>query len=524
MFVTNPGKNQITYTMKKQIVYLLLFAVGLLFISSPNAYTQDRMVFRYIDYGKLAHRSFGLEGNLALLNLWQEQPDYIQDIYSTAFSTLSVDPHATFADVAFPVLKTGRNQDFLKLCKEHGVTHSGGPMLGDISSSGAKVWMRTLKPAKVEVKVNVNGTEKTYGPVFSTEETDMAAIVEVTGLDAGTSYPYHVFIDGKPIHIEEQPYIRTAPQDSMSSKARIAFGTCYHRWGLSNQNLSDQISSRDPLALLLGGDIAAQDRRNHTGLHRADYLLRDFQPAWKNLVSSVPVYARWDDHDYFDNDLSNVPKGYTVEDKEAVWRVFRDSWNNPSYGFGEEGKGIFFRTRIGPADVIMLDHRYFREKGSFLGDKQMEWLKDQLLDCKGPFIILSGGTMWSDYVSDGKDSWGVYDPEGREEIFRFIEENHIGGVLLTSGDRHGARGFKIPRPSGYNFYEFEVASLGGWIGPLPIKAEWNTQLYGLAGEYAFGEFDIDATLPDPQVTFRLISGRDGTILYELTLTRSQLTP
>lgn len=46
---------------------------------------------------------------------------------------------------------------------------------------------------------------------------------------------------------------------------------------------------------------------------------------------------------------------------------------------------------------------------------------------------------------------GVNDPEGREELFSFIEENNISGVLLISGDRHGARGFTIPRKSDFGF-------------------------------------------------------------------------
>jgi len=77
-------------------------------------------------------------------------------------------------------------------------------------------------------------------------------------------------------------------------------------------------------------------------------------------------------------------------------------------------------------------------------------------------------------------------------------------VLLISGDRHGARGFRIPRPSGFSFYEFEAASLGGRKGPAVTDPEWTTQLYGFAEKYAFGEFTIDAGLPDPEVTFRLI--------------------
>ncbi len=509
--------------MKKQFTIYFLNTIALLFISGNFAFGQRSLGTRYLDYGKLAHSSFGLEGSLNLLNLWQEQPEYIQEIYATAFHNLSVDPNASFADVAYPKLKTGKRMNFLKLCEENGITHSGGPMLGNISSNGVNVWLRTLKPANVEVRININGAEKIFGPVFTSEKTDMTAVVEVSGLDADSSYPYFVYIEGKPINIEAQPYITTTPQGNIPSQTRIAFGTCSHRWGLSNQILSEQIRSRKPMALLLGGDIAVQDRRNHAGLHRADYLLRDFQSAWKNLVSSVPVYATWDDHDYFDDDLWNIPESYTLENKEAVWRVFRDSWNNPSYGFGEEGKGVFFRTRIGPADVIMLDNRYFREKGSYLGDEQFEWLKAQLLECKGPFIILSNGTMWSDYVSNGKDSWGVFDPEGREELFSFIEENNLGGVLLISGDRHGARGFKIPRPSGYNFYEFGAASLGGWLGALPVQADWDTQLYGMAREYAFGEFSFNTQLPDPEVTFRLVH-ESGTIMYEITLKKSILTP
>ena len=96
-------------------------------------------------------------------------------------------------------------------------------------------------------------------------------------------------------------------------------------------------------------------------------------------------------------------------------------------------------------------------------------------------------------------------------------------MLLISGDRHGARGFTIPRESGFNFYEFELGSLGDRTGFPPIRADWKTQLFGVSGEYAFGEFSFDTTLTDPEVTFRLIH-ESGTVFYEITLTKSQLTP
>jgi len=470
------------------------------------------------EFDQRYHSQGELKNSLACLNLFGEKPEAVQRLYKTAYEILAAKPNTTFADLA-------DNADIRRMCSEIGISHFGGPMLGAVTPDGASVWLRTLKPAKVAVQVMVNGQAKSFGPVRSTVESDLTAIVPVTGLKPNTRYSYRVVVDDKLVAMPQDAALVTAPESTEAGKVRIAFGSCFHRWGLGNKAQADTICSRRPAAMLLLGDIAVQDRNSHLGLHRADYLMRDLQPAWQNLVATVPVYATWDDHDYFANDKAGIPPGYTNEDRKAVCDLFRQSWNNPSYGFGDERRGVFLRTRIGPCDIIMVDNRYFREgkKGSFLGDEQMKWLKEQLLDCQGPFIILSCGTMWSDYVSNGKDSWGKWDPEGREEIFELIEKNRIGGVLLISGDRHGARGFRIPRPSGFSFYEFEPASLGGRWGPTTASPKWETQLYGISRKFAFGEFTIDATLPDPEVTFRLIRD-NGTVIYKLTIKRSQLTP
>jgi alkaline phosphatase D len=453
-----------------------------------------------------------------LINLWGEQPSEIQDLYNAAYDVFSETKDATYSDLL-------QNEKIQKLYKENNVVLLGGPMLGNVSTNSVDVWVRTAKPSNVEIKTVIDGVEKSFGPVKSTFDTDLTAIVSLSGLKPSANYNYGIIIDGEEVPNLVSLNFHTPAESNSSINGRIVFGSCFHRWGLGNYKQSDVILSRKPDALVLMGDIAVQDKTNKIGLHRADYLMRDFTPAWQKLVASVPVYATWDDHDYFHNDLAGIPKGFTQKDKENVWDVFRDSWNNPSYGFGDDEKGVFLRTRVGAADIIMVDNRYFRtgEKGSFLGDGQMEWLKAQLLDCKGPFIILSCGSMWSDFVSKGKDSWGVNDPDGREEIFSFIEKNNIGGVLLTSGDRHGARGFRIERPSGFSFYEFGAASLGGRFGPPVTKPIWNTQLYGISKRYAFGEFTFETDIPDPKVTFRLI-GDDGSIINEIKLSRSQLTP
>jgi alkaline phosphatase D len=459
-----------------------------------------------------------LRHGLYLLEQWHDKPLHIKELYTRAFTLFEADTEACYAQVM-------ADEQIQKICTEHGILHVGGPMLGDVTENSVKLWMRTVKPARIEVCVTIDGKEKAFGPVETSAQSDLSGVIKVTGLEPSSSYAYRVLVDGTPIQILGEAQINTAPDDN--KKVRICFGTCPHRWGLGNQKMMDMIRSRKPTSMLMFGDIAVQGRNNHLGLHRADYLLRDLRPAWQTLTSSVPIYASWDDHDYFYNDRAGIPKGYTEKDRQGVRRVYTQSWNNPSYGFNNERGGIFYRTRLGPCDIIVVDNRYFRrgQKGSFLGHGQMVWLKEQLKACQGPFIILACSTMWSDYVSNGKDSWGRWDPEGREQIFKFIETHKIPGVLLISGDRHGARGFRIPRPEGFCLYEFGSATLGGRKGPPVSLPEWkDVQLYGISNTYAFSEFTVDATLDDPEVIFRLIRVDDGKFLYEKTLKRSELTP
>lgn len=459
-----------------------------------------------------------LESAIQILNLFSKKPEEVNALYSAIYNALKSNPAASFETVS-------KDEKVQALCKQLGMSHLGGPMLGDLREDGASVWVRTLNPAKVNVKVQVKGEMKSFGPVESSFESDLTAVVKVTGLPAGTTSPYKVFVDGKEIASPAHAAIKTAPAGDKES-LRIIFGTCQHRWGLGNEKMSDQMIKRKPHAFLNYGDIAVQDREANFELQRADYALRDFHPAWKNIVSAIPVYASWDDHDYAKNDGWGLNGLESEEGRKGTRKIFTQSWCNPYYGLGDEGGGIFQHTRIGPCDIIMTDNRYFREaegKYCFFGKEQMEWLKQRLLAAKGQFIILSCGTMWFDYVSSGKDGIGKFDPEAKEEIFNFIEENKIPGVLLISGDRHGARGFKTKRPSGFEFYEFEPASLGGRTGPPAKINNCENQLFGICHKYAFGEFIFDTAKQDSEVTFNLI-GDDGTVIYEITLKRSQLTP
>jgi len=454
--------------------------------------------------------------DMNLLNSYGQQPERIQAFFAEARNIFNEDRQARFAG----------NRALQASADRHSVKHLGGPMLGNVSHDRAAIWLRTVKPSRVRVEVRGPGGIQQSGPVSSSMDTDLTAVLPPTGLQPATRYDYRVFVDDKHLPLGQKTTFTTFPRPEERGIFQLAFGGDFHKSGVHNIHLMRQIVQRGNQAMILTGDLAVDDGNNQTGLHRSDYLLRDLSPAWQSLAAAIPIYAAWDDHDYFDNDLSGIPAGFTTEDVRAVREIWTQNWSNPAYG--EEEEGIYFRTRLGPTDLIMLDTRSLRKKqrksaNAYLGERQMRWLKQELLTCKGPFVIISSGTMWSDYISNGKDSWGVFDPAGREELFSFIEENKIAGVLLISGDRHGARGFRIPRPSGYCFYELEVGSLGGMTGPDAMAEDASTQLFGRTHIKAFGELEFNTKLADPQVTFRLVDEK-GHVLEQVSLLQSRLTP
>jgi alkaline phosphatase D len=454
-----------------------------------------------------------LDIDLKLLDSYEPVDDNVRQFFKDARTVFAETEHTDFM-----------NPRILEAAQKHNIPLMGGPMLGNLKYDGVTLWLRPASAKTLNVIVTkMDGSDKKTLTVSSVEPGREQRII-LDGLSADTEYKYEVFSLKNRI---AEGRFKTAPSINDKNILRMAFGSCFHKIGLHNPNLVNQILKREPQAMMLLGDIAVDDRENNMNMHRSDYLLRDLSIPWQKLSANVPLYTSWDDHDYLNNDLSGIPEGFHVADQEALRSEWKANWNNPE----NEAEGIFFNTRIGAVELIMLDTRSCREVekrgqyGSYLGTKQQNWLKETLINSTAPFKIISSGTMWSDYVTNGKDSWGTWDTLAREEIFKLIETENISGILLISGDRHGARGFRIPRPSGFNLYEFEAASLGGVPGPDAMATDAVNQIFGYHGTetIAFGEFTFNTIGEKPFVIFRLID-QSGHVLEEHELSFSQLTP
>ncbi|MEP4077170.1 alkaline phosphatase D family protein [Haloferula sp.] len=446
-----------------------------------------------------------LEIDLRIMNQYEVQPQEVQDFYTASRKAMTgSDPEGEVA----------------KVCQKFNRRKLGGPMLGDPSSTGVSVWMHL--PQADLVKIVVSSKEGGFLKSYQSGGKARIHSLRCEGLSPDTAYEYQV--QGSDGGVLGKGSFLTVPEHLSEKPFNIAFGTCYHKVGMYRPELMKLVRERGNRAMLVLGDSAVDGRKDDYGLINADYLLRNLSPSWRNMTANVPVSATWDDHDYWGNDtsgkLTNRKKPIDVDGLRQSWQ---SQWNNPERG--EDREGIYFQTKIGPVHYIALDTRSCRvneERGKlncFLGEAQMNWLKQQIKESTSSCILISGGTMWSDNISDGKDSWGTWDTEGREEIFQVIDAKKDSLVLLMSGDRHGARGIAIPRPKGGKIHELEVAGMGGVPGPGAFGKDRDQQLFGYpGGTWAFGELTFSKESDELQVVFRLVD-ENGKELETISLKR-----
>ena len=365
--------------------------------SSQNPKVDDRIV-------SLRDAHVGtLEIDLRIMNQYTDQPQEMQDFYVACREAFKMkNPEQAVADVC---------QQF----KRHKL---GGPMLGNVTSTSVSVWMHLPQPAAVKVTMT---QEKGESKTFKSNAGERIFTVLCEGLQADTAYSYTAANDAG-VELGKGQFV--TPPETISEKPwTIAFGADFHKVGMYRPELMQLIRERGSRAMMLIGDNAVDGRKDDVAMINTDYMLRNLSPIVQEMVANVPTSATWDDHDYWGNDISGTrtrTRGGKPIDVELLRKTWKTQWNNPQRD--EERPGIYFATHFGPIHYIALDTRSCRihdqkgKAGCFLGEEQMNWLQDQLAGSKTPFILVSGGTMWTDNITAGKDSWGVWDGRTRADF------------------------------------------------------------------------------------------------------------
>lgn len=323
------------------------------------------------------------------------------------------------------------------------------------------------------------------------------------------------------------PWPRTLPDTSLKKDAptdrfTIAFGGG-SGYVPEHERMWDTIGAIEPRALLLLGDNVYIDDPETPAMQRFHYYRRQSQPEWSKLAKQVPIYAIWDDHDFTTNDGWGGPDIDTPAWKRPVWEIFKANWDNPYYGGGEANPGCWFDFSLGDVHFIMIDGRYYRDSPkndnpSMLGPVQLAWLK-KTLKKPAKFTVLCSNVPFAPNVKRGsKDTWDGYATE-RDEIYKFIADQKIPGVIFFSADRHRSDAYKIETgiEGMYPLYEFSSSRLTNQhVHPL-IK----TSLFGYNEKQSFGRVDFDLTAKDPSAKYTIIN-IDGDEIHDLKVNLSQL--
>jgi len=333
-----------------------------------------------------------------------------------------------------------------------------GPMLGAPGPHHLLVWVRASGVFEVTLEV---ARDRDFRQIVQTvtdtalAEHDGCLVLRAEGLEADTGYWYRLKYDGVNDRFQPLPWsARTTPAGAATFQ--VAFGSCCRIQYDPEQRIWNTVRALEPdLFLWLGDNIYGDSDQPAvlTDLYARGRAVPNLEP----LLRSVPQLATWDDHDFGYNDSD----GLSPFKCESL-RIFKRFWANPDYGEADN-PGVYFKQHYGGVDFFVLDGRYYRDPTNrpdnagktMLGAKQKAWLKRELKRSTTPFKVLAVGGGWSSAENEaGGDSWAVYMHE-RNEIFDFIRDEHISGVVCISGDSHMGELNCIPwsERGGYDIYD-----------------------------------------------------------------------
>lgn len=418
-----------------------------------------------------------------------------------------------------------------------------GPMLGPVQLRDATVWLEvspTVKSVQLQYfKKGLPAGAKTIAYKGALGNQFNPVKLTVGTLDPNTVYEYRLIVDGKAsvrtntfTTKELWQWRRPAPDFSfLAGSCAYVNDSLYDRPGSaygSHPAIFETMAKEKAAFMLWLGDnwyTREVDYYSQWGLwNRAQHDRR--LPALQNLLKAMPHYATWDDHDFGPNDAGG---NYIL--KEHSKKVFDAYWANPSSG--QDGEGIYTMVSHSDVDLFLCDDRWWRSADvtkdsvngmpnpdkQMLGNKQLQWLQNSLLQSKATFKIIVVGSQVLNPRS-------LYDkmlafPAEYNRLTGFLLENKIAGALFFSGDRHHSEVIKIDRPGTYPLYDVTVSSLTA--GPSPFTGAEKDNPYRVIGvdKNNYGRVSVTGEKGERVLTVEFI-GASGDKLGEWSVQESAL--
>ena len=409
-----------------------------------------------------------------------------------------------------------------------------GPMVGHVDHQLARIWFRpnttgtTSSSWKLTLTAeNGNVTEQKATP---DPDHDFTIVFDVE-VKPDTKYDYRIDRVGskEKNDLTHQQGFKSAPAPGTPSRWVVGMGSCApsdpnHVW----QRVIDEGCE----GFVFLGDTPYVDSNQ---LFTAREKHRQFlaQPEISRMISRMPCWGTWDDHDFGKNDGHGDFPG-----KHVCRTAFTEYRANASFGHdlsGEPqrdrfggGRGIYTSFRRGPLEVFLIDPRWFsRTEASWadsdqptcLGKVQWKWLKEGLSKSTASFKALATGMIWDDKTNSEKDDWHTYRHE-REAIFDFIRDQGISGCFLIGGDIHVSRALNHGPRVGYDLWEFIVSPLHGSTIPQ-LDVPHPKLVHHALEPFVFLRLDVDDRANPATLQADWIN-RDGKRIFSVSLDATKL--
>ncbi|NVB37916.1 alkaline phosphatase D family protein [Pseudenhygromyxa sp. WMMC2535] len=323
-------------------------------------------------------------------------------------------------------------------------------------------------------------------PSPTTAARDFTVKLDLDGLDAGTTYYYRFYAQGRVSPIGRG---RTAP-DAASEHLRMALCSCASL-GHGYFHAYTELAARADLDLVLHvgdyiyeyGSLVYGEAREYEPSHECvsldDYRRRYAQYRREASLQEVhrqhPFVTTWDDHETANNAWSDGAENHDP-DQEGDWEARRAAARQAYYEWlplreGEAGKIYRALGYGGLVELIVLDTRLEgreeqlspNEEGGLagmyaagrqlLGAEQEAWLFERLSASAAQWklitqqVMLAHLTFTIDQDTGLKwplrgDTWDGYD-DARRRLLAYVEDEGLRDVVVLSGDIHTSFGNEV---------------------------------------------------------------------------------
>jgi len=348
------------------------------------------------------------------------------------------------------------------------------PVVGSVTPTSAKVWIGYRGNGNNAVILGDTAEKNVLYPTdaqyIKNSKGHIALTMTFTNLKPDRYYNVLVSIDGWGTN--GKVGFRT-PKDTTVNDFNFVTGSCLLLQtdilrpifpGASDLILKRMRKQQADFMLWLGDNVYMwrPHYKSYDGMFKRYMSVRRKFKSLNNFIGNQPNYAIWDDHDYGPNDAAgDFPL------KDSILKIFKGFWPN-TYPDAEAFNGNYFKFSRYDADFFMMDNRYFRgtrgdSTAPFLGETQLLWLKQQLLTSEATFKFIAIGSQVVSRMGFG-EKYNEYSRE-RSELFDFIVEHNIKGVIFLSGDMHFTELCK-EEWKGYPLYDYSCSPLTS--PPLPV--------------------------------------------------------